>query len=43
MSKTKEFLKAIGRKNLPSMEEIKGDEALFNAYLEIFGSNNTYN
>ena len=36
MNKTKEFLKLINRKDLPSMDEIQGDEFLFNSYLAIF-------
>ena len=36
MNKTKEFLKLINRKDLPSMDEIAGDEFLFNSYLAIF-------
>jgi len=40
MSKMKTFLKKIGRKNLPSMNEIAGDEELFNAYMEVFAPTN---
>jgi len=37
MSKMKEFLTVIGRKDAPSMDEIAGDELMTNAYYEIFG------
>lgn len=38
----KEFLKAIGRKNLPGMNEIAGDEEMYNAYMRIFGPKHKY-
>ena len=36
----KEFLKAIGRKNAPSLDEIAGDEQMFNTYMAVFGPEN---
>lgn len=36
----KEFLRAIGRKNAPSLDEIAGDEHMFNTYMAIFGPGN---
>ena len=38
MNKNKQFLKEIGRKNPPSMDEISGDEFLCNTYLKVFYS-----
>jgi len=37
MNKMKEFLKAIDRKNAPSLDEIAGDDKLFNTYMAVFG------
>ena len=37
MNKMKQFLKRINRKCLPSMNEIAGDEEMFNSYMDIFG------
>lgn len=36
MSKRKQYLKEIGRKNMPSMDEIAGDEYLYNTYIKVF-------
>lgn len=36
----KQFLKAIGRKNAPSLDEIAGDEHMFNTYMAIFAPDN---
>ncbi len=41
MNKNKEFLKAIGRKDFPSMDEISGDEHLSNTFLKVYYGANT--